>query len=112
MLLYFLMLGFSLTFAVYGFWYLFIARTFQPLTLDDLALMWRLHKQQTGCTASRVHSLLSRNNEIVGFKCECGYEFLQRRLRNQRVLKPQVSSGYSESSRSSKNSARKLAEKH
>ena len=47
MLLYLLILGFWLTFAVYGFWYFFIAKTFQPLTLDDLALTWRLHKQQT-----------------------------------------------------------------
>ena len=80
--------GFWLTFAVYGFWYFFIAKTFQPLTLDDLALTWRLHKQQTGCTTSRVHSLLTRNGEVVGFKCECGYEFQQERLITQRVPPP------------------------
>ena len=110
MLLYLLILGFWLTFAVYGFWYFFIAKTFQPLTLDDLALSWRLHKQQIGCTASRVPSLLTRNNEVVGFKCECGYEFRQKRLITQRVRKLRVSGGYSEASQSLK-AVRKLKEK-
>jgi len=111
MLLYLLILGFWLTFAVYGFWYFFIAKTFQPLTLDDLALTWRLHKQQIGCTASRVPSLLTRNNEVVGFKCECGYEFRQKRLITQRVRKPRVSFGYSEPSHYVESSVRKLEEK-
>ena len=78
-------MGFWLTFAVYGFWYFFVAKTFQPLTLDDLALTWRLRKQQAGCTASRLHSLLTRNDDVVGFKCECGYEFQQERLITQKV---------------------------
>lgn len=102
MLLYLLIGGFWLTLAVYSFWYFFIAKTFQPLTLDDLALSWRLHKQETGCTAPRVHSLLSRNNEVVGFKCDCGYEFRQKRLITQRVRKSRVSAGYSEASQSFK----------
>ena len=57
--------------ALYCFWYFFIAKTVQPLTLDELALIWRLHKQQTGCKASRIHSLIESNNEVVGFKCSC-----------------------------------------
>jgi hypothetical protein len=101
-LLFLLLSGFWLTFVGYGFWYFFMAKTFQPLTLDDLALAWRLHKQQTGCAASRVHSLLTRNDEVVGFKCECGYEFQQMRLITQRVRKPRVSIGYSGASQSLK----------
>src|SRR4030065_2207441 len=89
MLLY-LLWGFWLTLAVYCFWYFFMAKTFQPLTWDNLALTWRLHKQQTGCTALRVHSLLTRNDEVIGFKCWCGYEFRQRRLITQSVLKPHI----------------------
>jgi len=110
MLLYLLIGCFWLTLAAYGFWYFFLAKTFQPLTLDDLAVIWRLHKQQTGCTASRVPSLLTRNNEVVGFRCECGYKFQQKRLITQRVHKPNVSSGYSEASQSLK-VMRKLEEK-
>jgi hypothetical protein len=93
MLLELLLLCFWLALAVYCFWYFFLAKTFQPLTLDDLALMWRLHKLQTGCTASRIHSLLERNDEVVGFKCECGYKFQQKRLITQKVGKTRISTG-------------------
>jgi hypothetical protein len=55
------------------------------LTLDDLALTWKLHKHQSGCKSSRIHDLLVRNDEVVGFKCECGHEFLQKRLITQRA---------------------------
>lgn len=69
----------------YSLWFFFKAKTFQSLTLDDLALTWKLHKQQTGCKASRLHSLFTKNNNVVGFKCDCGHEFLQKRLIAQKV---------------------------
>jgi hypothetical protein len=100
--------GFWLALAVYCVWYFFKAKTLQPLTLDDLALTWRLHKRQTGCAASRLHSLLTRNNEVVGFKCDCGYEFQQTRLITQKVRKLPVYLGNSETSHSLKVSVRKL----
>ena len=89
MLLDSLMLGSWLTLTVYTVWYLFKAKTFQPLTLEALALTWRFHKTQTGCTASRLSNLITRNDEVVGFKCDCGYEFQQKRLITQNVSKPQ-----------------------
>ncbi|HEX9863019.1 MAG TPA: hypothetical protein VGB11_07050 [Candidatus Bathyarchaeia archaeon] len=93
MLLELLIAGSSLSFATYGSWYFFKAKTVQPLTLDDLALTWRIHKQQTHCTASRLQSLITKNNEVVGFKCECGYEFQQKRLITHRARKPRGFSG-------------------
>jgi hypothetical protein len=71
----------------YSSWFLFKAKTYQPLTLDDLALTWKLHKQHAGCKASRIHSLLTKNDKVVGFKCECGHEYLQKRLITQKVRK-------------------------
>jgi hypothetical protein len=85
--------GFWLSFTGYCCWYFFKAKTFQPLTLDDLALTWRMYKQQTSCTASRIQSLLTRNNEVAGFKCECGYEFQQKRLITQKARKRQGFNG-------------------
>lgn len=87
MLLGFLIAGFWVALAVYCFWYFFIAKTVQPLTLDELALIWRLHKQQTGCTSSRIHSLIESKNEVIGFRCDCGYVFKQKRLITQRISK-------------------------
>ena len=84
MLLILLMGGFWLALAAYVLWFLFRAKTVQPLTLDDLALTWKVHKQQKGCTASRIHGLIKENDEVIGFRCECGYEFIQKRLISQR----------------------------
>jgi hypothetical protein len=78
----------ALTF--YITWFLFGAKTYQSLTLDDLALQWKLHKQKTGCTATRIRSMIKRNGKIVGFKCNCGYEFYQKRLITQRVNKQKL----------------------
>ena len=69
----------------YVFWFLFKAETLHPMNLDDLALTWRMHKLETGCKASRINSLLTIKNETVGFKCECGYEFIQKRLISQKA---------------------------
>jgi hypothetical protein len=110
MLLGLMILGFWVALAVYCFWYFFIAKTVQPLTLDELALIWRLHKQQTGCTSSRIHSLLENNNEVVGFKCDCGYEFKQKRLITQRISKPHSDSKLATASL--KSSVRKVEKKH
>lgn len=77
--------GFWLALGVYVFWYIVKAEDFQPLTLDDLALTWKLHKHQTGCKSSCIQDLLVRNDQAVGFRCECGHEFLQKRLITQRV---------------------------
>lgn len=76
---------FWLFLAVYIFWFFFRAKTVQPLTLDDLALTWRLHKKETGCKASRIHSLIVKNDMVVGFRCDCGYEFIQKRLVTQKT---------------------------
>ncbi|MEM3666919.1 MAG: hypothetical protein QW222_07555 [Candidatus Bathyarchaeia archaeon] len=72
-------------FGAYILWFFLKAETAQPLTLDDLALTWKLHKQQTGCKASRIYSLIKENDEIIGFKCECGYKFIQKRLITQKI---------------------------
>ena len=84
--------AFWFLFGAYSFWFFTQAKTFQPLTLDDLALTWKMHKQQTGCTASHIHSLITKNNEVVGLKCDCGYTFLQKRLISQKIhIYPQTS---------------------
>ena len=85
-----LMLSSWLALAVYTMWYFFKAKTLQPLTLEDPALTWQFHKKQTGCTASRLNSLLTRKDEVVGFKHDCGYEFQQKRLISQPVPKPKL----------------------
>ena len=87
MLLDLLMCGFWFALIAYFLWFFFKAKTSQPLDLDDLALTWKVHKKKQGCTASRIHSLMTENDEVVGFRCECGYEFIQKRLITQKSQK-------------------------
>ena len=94
MLFVLLMLGFWSGLVVYALWFFFKAKTVQLLTLDDLALTWRVHKKQNGCNASRIHSLIKDNDEVVGFRCDCGYEFIQKRLITQRPNEQKLATRY------------------
>jgi hypothetical protein len=72
----------------YAFWFLSKAKTYQPITLDELACAWKLHKREAGCNASQIHDLLIKKDQVVGFKCACGYEWLQKRPISQKVHLP------------------------
>jgi len=69
----------------YAFWFVSKAKTFQPITLDELACAWKLHKREANCSAAQIHDLLVKKGEVVGFRCDCGYEWLQKRLISQKV---------------------------
>lgn len=80
-----IVIGVWLILGTYLLWYFFKAKTIQPLTLDALAITWKLHKKQTGCNAPHVDSILVNNNNVIGFKCECGYTYKQQRLVTQNL---------------------------
>jgi len=82
-----LMWIFWFVFGAYSFWFLTHAKRSQPLTLDELVILWKIHKQQARCNTplSRVKPIIdSRSNEFSGFRCECGYEYQSKRLILQR----------------------------
>ncbi|MDG6221854.1 MAG: hypothetical protein IAX21_06840 [Candidatus Bathyarchaeota archaeon] len=96
-----LMAGSFATLGAYSIWYFFKAQTYHPLNLDELALMWKTHKHNSGCNASNIETLLLKNNQVVGYKCSCGTKYYQKRLITQRVhkftkdkLMPKVSSRF------------------
>ena len=50
-----------------------------PITVEDAKVMWALHKQNTGCIF-KEWTLLTRNKgKMIGFQCECGYRFKQKK---------------------------------
>lgn len=73
---------------IFTVWFLFRAETTQPMSLDDLALTWKLHKQKTTCKSKQIKQLLKEKDEVVGFRCECGFEFKQKRLITQEIYRP------------------------
>ena len=78
--------GLALIFALYVAWILFSAKRTVPLTQEEIEMLWKFHKQKTKCKAKSVHEILSKK-KIMGFKCECGYEFKQTRLITQEIYK-------------------------
>ena len=80
-----IVLGLWIALGAYTLWYFFGAKTIQPLSLDALAITWKLHKKQTGCTAPQLNTILVNKNKVVGFKCDCGYNYMQKRLIAQKA---------------------------
>jgi len=50
-----------------------------------------IRKQKNKCNTNHIQKLLKNNNEVIGFKCQCGYEFKQKRLITQEILKEPLS---------------------
>jgi hypothetical protein len=74
-------------FGAYSFWFFTRAKKLEPLTLDDLVILWKIHRQQAECDVplSKVKPIMkNHSNEFSGFRCECGYEYLSKRLIVQR----------------------------
>lgn len=65
-------------FAAYATWYYTSAKHYAPLTRNEAKILWKLHKQNTGCKAKKWREIRSKG-KIVGFKCECGYKHIQKR---------------------------------
>lgn len=70
--------GLALCFGFYVTWLLLSANRVVPIPREDLEILWKLHKQETGCEATELREIVKRN-KIVGFKCECGYKHCQKK---------------------------------
>ncbi len=79
-----------IAFAAYFCWYAFVGRTLQQITEDEAKLTWRMHKKNSGCKGARITDMLSYRGKTVGFRCECGYEFKQKRLLGQNVQRSTI----------------------
>ena len=79
-------------FGVFTIWFFFVAKTTQALSLEDLALTWKIHREQKRCKSDHIQHLINEKNEIIGFQCGCGYEFKQNRLIFQTILRNPLSS--------------------
>jgi hypothetical protein len=62
----------------YVVWYFASAKNCVPLTNQEARLLWKIHKQSTECNA-RKWQQIKRRGKIIGFKCGCGYKYIQKR---------------------------------
>jgi hypothetical protein len=74
---------------------IFFGKTLQPLTSQEVSLIWGMHKKQTECGGTRINKLLLDKGKVVGFRCKCGYEYVQKRPLVQNILKPNAALEFS-----------------
>jgi hypothetical protein len=63
----------------YLIWYVAAAKCDMPLTLDEARVLWKMHKRNTNCTGHKWRSITRKNGKVLGFECECGYKYKQKR---------------------------------
>jgi hypothetical protein len=65
-------------FAVYLVWYLTRAKDYSPITPGEARQLWAIHRDGVHCNSTRWKKV-ERGGQIVGFRCDCGFKYLQRR---------------------------------
>lgn len=65
-------------FIAYATWYFTSAKHYAPLTPKEAKLLWKIHKQAAECSSRRWREI-RRGKKIIGFACECGYKYMQKR---------------------------------
>jgi hypothetical protein len=75
--------AFWFLFCVYTSWFMTRAKKSEPLTLDEVVILWKIHRLETGCKypLSKVQLTTDKHSkETSGFKCACGYFYMSSRL--------------------------------
>ncbi|MBS7646505.1 MAG: hypothetical protein QXK93_03990 [Candidatus Bathyarchaeia archaeon] len=62
----------------YTVWYFALAKHYAPLTLEEVQVLWKIHKQSAGCPSLKWKKI-TKGGKIVGFECDCGYRHIQKR---------------------------------
>ena len=65
-------------FAIYTGWYFTSAKHYAPLTRAEAKTLWHIHKRNVQCNGKKCVEIRHRD-QIIGFKCECGYRHMQKR---------------------------------
>lgn len=67
-------------FTGYLVWYITSAKCDAPLTVNDAKVLWKMHKQSTNCAGHKWRRIRCKSGKVLGFECECGYKYTQKRL--------------------------------
>jgi hypothetical protein len=65
-------------FILYMLWFVFRAKGHVTLSPRDVYVLWSLHKREARCDAHH-YSLKLYREDIIGFRCPCGYEYESKR---------------------------------
>jgi len=67
-------------FTGYLLWYITSAKRDALITVNDAKVLWKLHKQSANCTGHKWRRVTCKSGKVLGFECECGYKYTQKRL--------------------------------
>ena len=70
--------GIALGLGLYIAWLLLSANRFVQLPRKEIRMLWKFHKQKTGCKAKKWSEIVKKNKP-VGFECECGFKHIQKK---------------------------------
>jgi hypothetical protein len=73
-------MGVWVFFAGYLAWYVTLAKCDAPISADEAKVLWEMHKQSSCCGGSRWRSVARKSGKVLGFECECGFRYTQKRL--------------------------------
>ena len=59
-------------------WFVISAKKHQPISAQEAELLWKSHKQFSNCKGKTFEKIM-KNEKIIGYKCQCGYEHQQKR---------------------------------
>jgi hypothetical protein len=65
-------------FIAYLIWYFTSAKHYFPITEKEAKILWKIHKQNVQCNARKWRKI-KRGVKTIGFECECGYKYIQKR---------------------------------
>ena len=65
--------------AIGAVWCLTSAKRNAPITLNDAKMIWIMHRKSATCTRHKWQPITRREGKIIGFQCECGYKYTQKR---------------------------------
>lgn len=65
-------------FAVYISWLVVRTKKYEPITVEEARLLWKVHKKKAQCEAKKWQKIM-RKNKMIGFECGCGYKHTQKR---------------------------------
>jgi len=64
-----------------------LAKRSAPITANDAKVIWTMHKKTAHCSGHKWQPIKRKKDKIVGFRCECGYKYTQKRPLVCRALK-------------------------
>jgi len=76
-------------FAICSIWYFTRAKEYVPLSSEEIYILWTLHKNEANCNSEKIYQI-KHGNAVVGFRCDCGYEYYSQKPIAQKPVKARV----------------------